>query len=144
MSRVINTNSPGKVRHYHQRTIAEILRHLSSKAEIDEQAKDMVSMLVFSLQAIGETVEKSVTAWEKRGYWMKADRFLLEWEWASEIAANLDDVIRNGAWDLLPGLLGDLLPHSAGIEIKTFTRSPAIWQGAYDKLLAGPPGELPW
>jgi hypothetical protein len=144
VSRVINTNSPGKVRHHHQRTIAEILRHLSSKAEVDEQAKDMVSMLVFSLRGIRQSVDQSVTAWEKRGYWLKADRFLFEWEWASESAANLDDVIRNEAWDLLPGLLGELLPHSAGIEVKTFTRSPSTWQGAHEKLMAGPPGELPW
>ncbi len=144
MSRVINTNSPGKVRHHHQRTIAEILRRLSSKAEVDEQAKDMVSMLVFSLRGIRQSVDQSVAAWEKRGYWLKADRFLFEWEWASEIAANLDDVIRNEAWDLLPGLLGELLPHSAGIEVKTFTRSPSTWQGAHEKLMAEPPGELPW
>lgn len=144
MSRVINTNSPGKVRHHHQRTIAEILRRLNSQTELDEQTLDMVSMLVFSLREISQSVNQSVTAWEKRGYWMKADRFLLEWEWAAEIAVNLEDVIRNEAWDLLPGLLGELLPHSTDIEIKTFTRSPSSWQGAHKKLLAGPPGELPW
>ncbi len=144
MSRVINTNSPGKIRHYHQRTIAEILRHLSVKTEIDEQAKDMIAMLVFSLRGIEQSINKTIEAWEKRGYWMKADRFMLEWEWAAEIAANLDDVIRNDAWDLVPTLLGELLPHSAGIEIKNFTRSPSIWEGAHNKLLAGPPGELPW
>ena len=36
MSRVINTENPGKLRNQYRRTIAEILRHLMFKRALDE------------------------------------------------------------------------------------------------------------
>jgi hypothetical protein len=144
MSRVINFDNPSKRRNANQRTIAELLRRLSEKNTLDEDVKDMASMIVFCLRDISEGVEQTVTAWEKRDYWMKAERFLREWQWTGEMAANLDDVIRNKAWDLLPELLADLFPRYADIQIKTMTRKPDIWKGAYRKLLTQPPAELPW
>ncbi len=54
------------------------------------------------------TVDESVTAWEKRGYWLKSERFLRDWEWIPELAANIEDVVRHQAWDLLPELMGEL------------------------------------
>ena len=143
MSRVINTNSPGKVRNRNMRSIAEIMRRVGGKAKIDSEAKDMIAALVFLLREVHESALVTVEAWEKRGYWMKADRFILEWEWSEEIAANLEDVIRHEAWDLMPRLLAGLIPHTTDIQIKTMTRSPDIWRGAYQKLLAEPPKELP-
>lgn len=144
MSRVINTNSPTKVRNNCRRTIAEILRRLSKKQEIDADAKDMAAMIVFMLVEINRSVEQTVTAWEKRDYWMKAERFLREWEWPREAAANFDDVIRNEAWDLLPELLAELFPQFADIQVKKMTRSPATWNGAYEKLLEQDPLKPPW
>ena len=46
MSRVINTNNPGKRRNSFMRTGAEILRRLSQQKEINDETKDMVAMLV--------------------------------------------------------------------------------------------------
>jgi hypothetical protein len=144
MSRVINTNSPNKVRNQARRTIAEILRLLSKKPQIDEEAKDMAAIVVYSLREIDDSVKQTVDAWEKRGYWMKAERFLREWEWPGEAAANLDDIIRNDAWDLLPQLLAELFPQFSDIQIKKITRSPATWRGAHARLLQEPPAPLPW
>ena len=144
MSRVINVNNPTKIRNQHRRTIAEILRHLIQKPEMDAEARDMAAMLVYLLREIQEGVEQSVTAWEKRGYWMKAERFLRDWEWTAVTSANIEDVIRNQAWDLLPELLADLFSQFADVQIKTMTRKPDAWRGAYKKLLAEPPHELPY
>jgi hypothetical protein len=144
MSRVINVNSPSKRRNANQRTIAELLRRLSQKSTLDEDAKDMAATIVFCLDEIAQGVEQTVTAWEKRDYWMKAERFMRQWEWTAEMSANLDDVIRNEAWDLMPDLLAELFPRYADIQIKKMTRKPDVWQGAYRKLLAQPPAEPPW
>jgi hypothetical protein len=144
MSRVINTNSPTKIRNRNRRSIAEILRRLSQKPEFDEEAKDMAATLVFLLREIWEGVEKSAAAWEKRDYWMKAERFLREWEWAGETAVNIEDVLRNEAWDLLPELLADLFPRFTDIQLKTMTRKPDLWRGNFQRLLAEDPSELPW
>ena len=141
MSRVININNPSKVRNKNQRTIAEILRRIGAKSTFDDETKDMASTLVFLLQEIFDGVQTSITAWEKKGYWMKADRYLREWEWTAEVAANLDDVIRNEAWDLLPRILADLLPFISDVQIKTMTRPKSTWQGNYKRLLASEPLE---
>ncbi|HZD11682.1 MAG TPA: hypothetical protein VE553_10100 [Candidatus Binatia bacterium] len=144
MSRVINTNSPTKVRNQARRTIAELLRRLSQKSQIDAEARDMAAAIVFMLNDINSSVEQTISAWEKRGYWMKAERFLREWEWAREAAANFDDVIRNEAWDLLPRLLAELFPQFADVQVKKMTRPASDWKGAYKRLINGPAAQAPW
>jgi hypothetical protein len=126
------------------RTIAEILRRVGAKDDLDAEAEDMFSALVFLLREIHDSAMVTVEAWEKRGYWMKADRFMRQWEWTAEMAANLEDVIRNAAWDLLPRLMAELVPHTSDVQIKNMTRPPSTWRGAYQKLLSEPPKELPF
>lgn len=144
MSRVINIDSPSKRRNKNRRTIAELLRRLGQKSTVDDETKDMTATIVFSLKDISTGVEQTALAWEKRDYWMKAERFIRQWEWTVESAANIEDVIRNNAWDLLPELLADLFPRFADIQIKSMTRKADTWQGAYSKLMAQSPGEMPW
>jgi hypothetical protein len=144
MSRIVNLNSPAKVRSQNLRSIAEVLRHLADKTSFDAESKDMAASLVYFLQEINASTEQTAEAWEKRGYWMKAERFLRNWAWSIEMAANLEDVIRNDAWDLLPDLLGQLLTYTADIQVKNMTRSKDTWHGAYERLMAEPPSEIPW
>ncbi|MBP7999297.1 MAG: hypothetical protein KA314_25575 [Chloroflexi bacterium] len=144
MSRVINVNNPTKVRNYARRTIAEILYLLPRKQKFDEEAKDMAAAIVYCLREIEGTVETSAVAWEKRDYWMKAERFMREWEWTKEMAANYEDIIREEAWDLLPELLADLMSHFTDMDVKSFMRKPDAWQGAYKRLLADTPRTTPW
>ncbi len=137
MGRIVHTQSPARIRNYHRRTIAELLRHLSQKPQVDEEAKDMAALLVYSLREIGQVNERSAQAWERRDYWLKADRFRREWAWVGQMAEDLEDVLRHQAWDLLPRLLMDLLPRFADIKVTRLTRSPDLWRGAYDRLVNG-------
>ena len=135
MARVINTNSPGKQRSTLRRTVAEILRHLMLKREIDTEAKDMVAALVFSLRGIDDSVKTTLDAWEKRNYFLKADRFRIEWEWARPAAEALADLIVNEKWERLPGELAKLAPHFSDIRIAKMTRAPSVWHSSYELLL---------
>ncbi len=135
MARIINTNSPGKRRSAYMRTGAEILRRLSQKREIDAEAKDMTAMLVYCLRGIDETVEESIRAWEKRGYWKKADDFQQKWWWTEVQARAINDLVQAGNWEALPERLPRLFPHFAAINIKKLTRDPKAWRGAHDKLM---------
>lgn len=144
MGRVINTNNPGKLRNRNRRTIAELLRRLGEKQKIDREAKDMAAAIVIALVEIGDGVQQTAEAWEKRDYWMKAERFLRDWAWAKEAAANLDDVIRHEAWDLLPGLLIELFPYFSDVKINRYTRKADEWQGKYDQLLQQEPLAQPF
>ena len=52
--------------------------------EPDKTTKDLVAFVILALREIAAGIEKSVTAWEKRGYWVKADKYRMDWEWSRE------------------------------------------------------------
>ena len=135
MSRVISTQKPGNIRSQHRRTIAEALRRLSLKSELDGEAKDLAALIVFSLHGIADTVEQTIEAWEKRDYYVKAERFRQEWRWLNRITDELSAVIYEAQWSQLPAILARLTPHFADIKIKQMTRQPALWQGAYERFM---------
>lgn len=142
MGRVINLNNPTKLRNYQRRTVAELLQRLGQKPTIDDDARDMAAAIVFALREIWATAEVTAEAWEKRDFWMKAERFMRQWEWSRETAANIEDVIREEAWDLMPQLLMNLFPYFNDIALKNMQRKPEEWQGAYKKLIEAPRNTL--
>lgn len=144
MGRVIQTNSTGKGRAHQRRTIAELLRRLGQKSQMDVEARDMAAAIVFALREIDAGIHQSAVAWEKRDYWIKSEQLLREWGWVRESAANLDDVLRHEAWDLLPALLSEIFPRFTDIEVNKYMRGPAAWQGSYDRLLEAEPLPLPF
>jgi hypothetical protein len=137
VSRIIYTETPGKTRHQYRRSIAEMLRRLSEKQRVDDEARDQAALVVLCLQGMAETVDQTVSAWEKRDYWMKAERFRREWEWLDPMADKLSHVIHAGRWHELPAALARLAPHFSDIAVKRMTRDPTFWQGAYKKLMEG-------
>jgi hypothetical protein len=54
----------------------------------DHETKDMVAFIILALKEISSGIDQSVAAWEKRGYWVKADKYRLEWQWAGAVAQN--------------------------------------------------------
>lgn len=139
MSRVINTDSPGKQRHRLRRAVAEVLRRLMEKASFDDEAKDLAAFIVFSLRELSEGVDRSAAAWEKRGYFVKADRFRLEWEWTDSVADELEVLIHDEEWTRVPAVLAHLAPKFADIKVKRLTRSPELWRDCYQRLLQTEP-----
>lgn len=136
MARIINTANPGKLRSQARRTIAEMLRRLMSKGTLDDEARDMLATIVYALRAIDATIEVTTDAWEKRDYYLKADKFRLEWEWASPAADRLEAIVRLGKWDRLPQEIMGLAQRFADVKIVKFTRAEDAWQGNYRQLLA--------
>ena len=136
MGRVINTNAPAKRRSYLMRTIAEIIRRLGQRqGDIDDEAKDMFAGIVLSLREIDDGIIESIEAWEKRGYWKKADKFQQEWAWTGNLAARVEKMLRNNDWDALPDVMMKLFPHFSDIEINKMMRDPSEWAGSYAKLM---------
>ena len=135
MSRIIATEGPGKIRNQHRRTIAEALRRLSEKRRLDDEAKDLAALIVFCLHGMADTVDQTIEAWEKRDYWMKAERFREGWRWLEVTTDELSATIYKGRWDQLPAVLAQLMPHFADVKIKQMTRKPSLWQDAYEKFM---------
>lgn len=136
MGRVINTNSPGKRRNHAMRTIAEILRRIGQRqGTIDDEVRDMVAMIVYCLREIDATILDSIKAWEKRGYWQKADKFQLQWMWAGQMATRLESMLHSDNWAAMPEVMMQLFPHFSDIEVNKMTRRKSLWEGCYDKLM---------
>lgn len=134
MGRVVNTENPGKLRNQMMRTAAELLRHLSTKTELDDEAKDMAAMLVFCLREVEDGIEASAIAWEKRDYWIKAEQLRQRWTWAGNASARLENMIRKEQWEALPAIMASLFGYFADIKITKFTRDSSAWQGALQRL----------
>src|SRR3954453_2145151 len=107
---IINTDSTGKQRNQSMRTAAEILRNLTQKADIDEEVKDRVAALVYSLREIDEGIDSSAAAWEKRDYWMKADELRMRWDWTAGMADQLAALVYEERWGDLPQMMVKLFP----------------------------------
>ncbi len=137
MSRIIATESVGQQRHRLRRTIAEALRRLATKPAFDQESLDLAALIVFSLRRLEDGVEQTATAWEKRDYWLKADRFQREWEWIDESAYALETALLLGQQDQVPDILITLFPRFGDITIARYTRSTELWEGCYQRLLTG-------
>ena len=136
VSRLINGTNPGVERNQLRRTIAEALRRLMRKQKIDEESKDLVALIVYSLRGIAEGVDQSARAWEKRDYFVKADKFRMEWAWAEQFANKLEVILRGELWNELPMALAELAPKFSGITITKFVRSEAMWKGRHKQLMS--------
>ena len=135
MSRIIATEGPGKIRSQHRRTIAEALRRLSQKPGLDDEVRDLAALIVFCLHRIADTIEQTTEAWDKRNYYLKADRFREGWRWVEPMTDELSAIIYEERWNQLPEVLVQLMPHFSDITIKKLTRKPSLWKGAYDKFM---------
>ncbi len=135
MGRVINTNNPGKRRNYEMRTVAEILRRLGQKNQVDDEVKDMIATIIFCLRDVYSTIEESVQAWEKRSYWKKADDFQEKWYWIVPLNQQLGAMLKNETWEELPSLMMKLFPYFSDIEINKSMRDESAWTGNYAKFV---------
>jgi len=135
VSRLINVMNPSTERNQLRRTVAEALRHLMSKKKLDDESKDLTALIVYSLRGIAQGVDQSAQAWEKRDYFVKADKFRLEWAWAEKYANRLEMILRGQLWSELPLALAELAPKFSDITINKFQRSEAMWQGRYKQLM---------
>lgn len=136
MSRLINGPNPGAERSKMRRTIAESLRLLMTKKKLDDESKDLVALIVYSLRKIAEGIDQSARAWEKRDYFVKADKFRMEWAWAEKYANKLEVIMRGGLWGDLPIALAELAPKFSDITVVKVQITEGVWNGRYKQLMA--------
>jgi hypothetical protein len=89
VTRIIKTTTPGKERSHLSKAIVITIREFMRQKEPNKDTRDMVAFIILALQEIANGIDKSVAAWEKRGYWVKADKYRLEWQWTGQIAGHL-------------------------------------------------------
>ena len=134
MGRVINPNTSGKQRTQLIRVSAIANRELLAKNRLDCEAWDIAAFLSFTLSAIYSSIEPTVQAWEKRGYWVKADRFRYEWQWADYLGKDMSRAVLAEDWKAVQDLAGKIQIKFAGEKISVAHRQGTPWVGAWEKL----------
>lgn len=134
MSRVIQTDGVGKQRQTLVRALALAVRELMHRGMIDAQTRDLVAFLVLAMEKIAQNIDETVKAWEKRGYWLKADRFRLDWEWTQMLSQQLRKAIADEDWDFVARLVGEIAGKVSHVEVPVHHRLGTPWNGAWDKL----------
>ncbi len=134
MSRIINPESAAKERTRLTRGIVLALRELMRQTELSEEIRDLASFIGQSLLDLYATVDSSVGAWEKRGYWVKAERFRMEWEWTQREGEKIIKAVLAEDWGAVAqaaAISGQKLGKVA-VPIRHKIGTP--WVGAYERL----------
>ncbi len=134
MSRVIHPNSAGKDRTRLSKSIVICVRELAKQTEATAETKDMAAFIALALQAIADGIDASAAAWEKRDYWVKADRFRMEWMWAGQYAAKMKDAVLADDWAAIAMLLPQIAKKFGKVVVSDNHRLGKPWKGAYEAL----------
>lgn len=116
------------------KSIVVCVRELAKQTDVTAEAKDMAAFIALALQSIADGIDASVAAWEKRGYWVKADRFRMEWMWAGQYASKMKDAVLADDWAAIAMLLPQIAKKFGKVAVSDNHRLGKPWKGAYEAL----------
>jgi len=134
MSRVINPDSAGKERTRLTRTVVLAVRELAHQTGPGAESRDLAAYIALALRAIADTIDVSVVAWEKRGYWVKADRFRMDWSWAGQLAEKMRAALSNEDWGTIAMLAAQAAQKLNKVSVSENHRLGKPWMGAWKVL----------
>ena len=134
MSRVINPDSVGKERTRLTKGVVLCIRELAKQTQVTADAKDMAAYIALALQSISAGIDVSVAAWEKRDYWVKADKFRMEWMWAGQLAEKMKTAVLGDDWAAIAMLMPQIASRFSKIVVSDNHRLGKPWAGAYTLL----------
>ena len=134
MGRVINLEGVGKERKNLTRAVVLALRELMQQTEPDQTTRDLAAFISLALDEIYQTIDESVAAWEKRGYWLKADRFRLEWAWSETLSKNMRNAVLQDDWPQVAITAANVAQKLNTVALPQRHRLGTPWVGAWDKL----------
>ncbi len=137
MSRVINTDSAGKRRTKLSKAIVLALRELARQSDTGEETRDLAAFIALALDAISHGIDASVAAWEKRGYWVKADKFRMEWAWTAPASEKMRAAIASDDWGSVAMLSAQVAQRLGKVQVTDNHRLGRPWQGAYQRMKTG-------
>ena len=134
MSRLINPDSAGKDRTRLSKAIVLSIRELAKQKDITSETKDLAAFIALALKSISEGIDASVLAWEKRDYWVKADRFRMEWMWTGQYAEKMKNALHNDDWATIAMLMPQIAQKFSKVIVSENHRLGKPWVGAYLQL----------
>src|SRR5512138_1980102 len=134
MSPIINPESAGKERTQLTKAIVLAVRELAKQTDVNGEARDLAAFIALALKSISDGIDISVAAWEKRGYWVKADRFRMDWVWTGQYADKMKSAILTEDWGTVALLSAQTAQKFGKIVVSQNHRLGKPWVGAYEQL----------
>ena len=134
MSRLINPESTGKERTHLTKAIVLAVRELAKQTQVTQEAKDLAAFIALALESISEGIDASVAAWEKRDYWVKADKFRMDWMWAGQFAQKVKTAVLSDDWGAVAILSAQIAQKFNKIVVSDNHRLGKPWVGAFNQL----------
>ncbi|HEX2979528.1 MAG TPA: hypothetical protein VHO48_04630 [Anaerolineaceae bacterium] len=134
MGRLINTESAGKDRNRLTRGVVLAIRELMKQTQPDDKSRDLAAFIALALLGIAATIDDSVAAWEKRGYWVKADRFRMEWSWTERMGSQMRKAVLEDDWMTVASTSIQVAQKLMAVQIPEHHRLGTPWEGAWGQL----------
>ena len=143
MGRIIPLDTAGKNRTRLVRSVVMALRELASQNQTDHQTYDLAAYIALALAEIHQTIDASVIAWEKRGYWVKADRFRMDWAWSEQLGGLMKKAVLADDWASVARLAAQIAEKLNSTKVSQRNRLGKPWIGAWERLKEIPDTSMP-
>jgi hypothetical protein len=134
LTRIIKLDGVGKQRKKLTREVVLAIRELMRQKEVNPQTQDLAAFIALNLEAIYQTIDLTVGPWEKRDYWVKADRFRMEWAWSGRLAGEMGEAIRTDDWQAVALISAKAAEKLNNVQVPQRHRLGEPWHGAYERF----------
>jgi hypothetical protein len=134
LTRIIKINGVGKQRKKLTREVVLAIRELMRLEEVNTQTRELAAFIALNLEAIYQTIDLTVAAWEKRDYWVKADRFRMEWAWSGKLAGEMGEAIRKDDWQAVALISAKAAQKLNKVQVPQRHRLGEPWLGAWEEF----------
>jgi hypothetical protein len=135
LGRIIKSGSAGKDRLLLEKGIVAAIRELAKQSNPDTTSYDLIAFIALSLIAIGETIDESVAAWEKRGYWVKADHYRMEWNWSPRMGEELKQALIKEDLEKAASIIAQITQKLSKVKVSKYNHIVTPWVGSRDRLI---------
>jgi hypothetical protein len=111
------------------------IRELMGQSDVTDETRDLAAFIALKLDAIFETIEVTVAPWEKRDYWVKADRFRMEWAWSEKYAEEMREAVTEDDWQQVAATSAKTAEKLKKVEVPKRHRMGEPWHGAWEMLI---------
>jgi hypothetical protein len=131
MSRVVRVRSLAAQRRSLLKALASALgRWRQTPGPDASERRDLAAFCLEQLHGLEALTETTTSAWEKRGYWMKADRYRMEWRWVAEAQRLVLEAATLLPPMPLPAPLDELWQSRLAVHFPHRAPRTPAWQGA--------------
>jgi hypothetical protein len=131
LSRIVHAESPARERRRLLQLLALAADTLDNPSLPSDEARDLLSFMLMILAEIRRSARVTSQAWEKRGYWLKADAFIHDWSWVETCSGEIEKALQQNSSRWTKKLRDILAEHLGDVNIPKRILESKPWEGAW-------------